>query len=154
MKMNLTFAVEESYNNSTYLREEQYQSADNLNARIEIHRRFSTAKKEWNDFIFEHIPPFSQANFKGLALGCGNATQWRENQSRFPRNMRMVLSEFSYGMLQEPDLPLRKMSDSDFARWMPSTSALRRIVLILSVQIICCTMFPTSRWHCQKSGAC
>lgn len=101
MKMNSTSAVEESYNNSTYLREEQYQSADNLNARIEIHRRFSTAKKEWNDFIFEHIP-FTQANFKGLALGCGNATQWRENQSRFPRDTRMVLSEFSYGMLQEP----------------------------------------------------
>jgi len=95
--------VEEKYNDTAYLRAEQYHSARNLNARIEIHRRFSTGKKDWNDFIFEHLP-LAHSGAQGLALGCGNASQWRENKDRFPLDIRMVLSELSFGMLSEPRL--------------------------------------------------
>jgi len=95
--------VEEKYNDTTYLKEEQYHSAGNLNARIEIHKRFSTGKKDWNDFIFEHLP-LAQSEIRGLALGCGNASQWRENKDRFPMDVRIILSELSFGMLCEPRL--------------------------------------------------
>lgn len=100
MKKSLKPNVEDSYNNPVYLREEQYHSADNLNARIEIHKRFSTGKKAWNDFIFEHLP--LTPGVVGLALGCGNASQWRANQVRFAEDCNIVLSELSYGMLREP----------------------------------------------------
>ena len=103
MKFGSNSLIENSYNNSAYLKEEQYHSAGNLNARIEIHKRFSTGKKAWNDFIFEHLP-LTQPGIRGLALGCGNAMQWRENQARYPLDIRIVLSELSFGMLSEPRL--------------------------------------------------
>ena len=92
--------VEDNYNDPKYLSEHQYGDAGNLNARIDIHRRFSTADQAWHDFVFEHLPV--GLGVQGLALGCGNASQWRENQARFPSDFHMVLSEFSYGMLEEP----------------------------------------------------
>ena len=100
MTENSEMMTNKAYNDPKYLSTRQYQTASNLNARIEVHKRFSTAEQPWHDFVFEHLP-ISPAG-KGLALGCGNASQWQANQARFPQDLRMVLSDYSYGMLQEP----------------------------------------------------
>ncbi len=100
MTENTDKNTNQAYNDPNYLSTKQYQTAANLNARIEVHKRFSTAKQPWHDFVFEHLPLSSQCT--GLALGCGNASQWQANQVRFPQDLRMFLSEYSYGMLQEP----------------------------------------------------
>lgn len=94
--------IDQFYNDPDYLVARQYETAENLNARIAIHKRFSTGEKPWHDFVFEYLPLSTASN--GLALGCGNASQWRENQARFPKDFRMVLSDYSFGMLQEPRL--------------------------------------------------
>ncbi len=100
MTFDDTKSIPDYYNNPDYLKAQQYHDAGNLNARIEIHKRFSTGEKDWNDFIFKNLP--LKSNAKSLALGCGNAAQWRHNQSRFPQDLRMVLSDLSFGMLNEP----------------------------------------------------
>ena len=82
-----------------YLRQVQYRTADNLNARIQIHKRFTTGTQTWEDFIFEHLPDLSGKRL--LALGCGNATQWRINQHRFAPNARIILTDISEGMMAE-----------------------------------------------------
>ena len=90
--------------NRDYLRQVQYRTADNLNARIQIHRLFSTSTQPWESFIFEHLPDLSGR--KLLALGCGNATQWRANRQRFAPDATIVLTDLSEGMLAEARVEL------------------------------------------------
>lgn len=82
-----------------YLRQEQYRTAENLNARIQIHKRFSTGTQSWEDFVFEHLPDLSGKRL--LALGCGNSTQWRANRQRFAPDATIFLTDLSEGMLAE-----------------------------------------------------
>lgn len=99
----------ESEANSTdrdYLRQVQYHTADNLNARIQIHKRFSTGSQAWEDFIFEFLPDLSGKRL--LALGCGNATQWRANRQRFATDAAIVLTDLSEGMLAEARADLER----------------------------------------------
>jgi ubiquinone/menaquinone biosynthesis C-methylase UbiE len=76
---------------------EQYKSSDNLNTRIQLHARFSLSTVPWHRWIFNHIdvPPDGRV----LELGCGPGTLWLENQDRVPVGLRLVLSDFSSGML-------------------------------------------------------
>ena len=80
-----------------YLRHFQYVDATNLNARIAVHSLFSTGKEKWTDFIFRYLRIFP--NIRVLALGCGNATQWQANASRFPPDCAIHLTDLSHGML-------------------------------------------------------
>jgi len=75
-----------------YLRQVQYGSADNLNARIQIHKRFTNSTQAWEDFILSYLPDLSGKRL--LALGCGNAVQWRKNQHRFAPNAIIVLTVY------------------------------------------------------------
>jgi len=90
----------ESYSaDPNYLRQVQYRTADNLNARIQIHKRFNTSTQTWEEFIFAHLPDLGGKRL--LALGCGNATQWRANRQRFAPDAAIVLTDLSEGMLAE-----------------------------------------------------
>ena len=89
-----------------YLRRVQYGSAVNLNARIQIHKRFTTSNRTWEDFVFEHLPDLGGKSL--LALGCGNAVQWRTNQHRFAPDASIILTDLSEGMLQEARADLRE----------------------------------------------
>jgi len=88
-----------------YLRQVQYGSANNLKARIQIHKRFTNSTEVWEGFIFEHLPDLSGKRL--LALGCGNATQWRKNQDRFAADATIVLTDLSEGMLEEARADLK-----------------------------------------------
>lgn len=88
-----------------YLRQVQYGSANNLNARIQIHKRFTNSAEVWEDFIFGHLPDLSGKRL--LALGCGNAVQWRKNQDRFAPDATIVLTDLSEGMLAEARADLK-----------------------------------------------
>ena len=80
-----------------YLQNDQYHSAVNLNHRIALHERFSTNKTHWAEWIFQHLA-VKEAH-RVLAVGCGNATQWRENVGRYPQETQFVLMDLSVGML-------------------------------------------------------
>jgi ubiquinone/menaquinone biosynthesis C-methylase UbiE len=98
-----------------YLLQEQYHNASNLNARIQLHVRFSTNKYGWHRWIFDHLqlPPTCRI----LELGCGPATLWQENLDRIPAGWHITLTDFSPGMLQEAQQHLQHSSHQfTFAR--------------------------------------
>lgn len=86
-------------NNPCYLSSIQYYDSGNLSSRQIIHQKFSTGLLNWHDFIFELAKVKPEMSV--LALGCGNAAQWKDNQSRYPDNCRIFLSDFSPGMLHD-----------------------------------------------------
>lgn len=85
------------------LRSEQYKTPSNLEARIELHNRFSQNPQGWAPWLFDQIG--AGPNDRLLELGCGPAFLWRQSMERVPPGWRLVLSDFSEGMV-------------DAARWV------------------------------------
>lgn len=83
----------------SYLLNEQYKDASNLNARFQLHARFSVNKRGWNRWVFDQfrIAPGSRI----LELGCGPGKLWLSNLDRIADDWQITLSDFSPGMLQE-----------------------------------------------------
>jgi ubiquinone/menaquinone biosynthesis C-methylase UbiE len=78
---------------------EQYRNASNLNARIQLHARFSTNKYGWLCWVFDrfNIPPENQI----LELGCGPGNLWLQNRDRIPDGWALTISDISAGMVEE-----------------------------------------------------
>ena len=80
--------------------EEQYATDANLNARIELHRRFST-NPTWGSWLFEQELGETSANAKILEIGCGPATTlWGANLGRIDPTWTITLADFSAGMIE------------------------------------------------------
>jgi ubiquinone/menaquinone biosynthesis C-methylase UbiE len=84
-----------------YLLKQQYRDASNLNARMQLHERFSTNPRGWHPWVFDHLQLPPEARL--LEVGCGPGTLWRENRGRIPAGWEITLSDFSPGMLQEAE---------------------------------------------------
>ncbi len=82
-----------------YLLHYQYKDAANLNARIQLHERFSTQTYDWQRWVFDSIQAKPRSRI--LEIGCGPARLWLNNFDRIPKNWHITLSDFSPGMLQE-----------------------------------------------------
>ncbi|MBN1430003.1 MAG: methyltransferase domain-containing protein [Anaerolineae bacterium] len=78
---------------------DQYKNAKQLNARIQLHQRFSTNKYGWHRWAFDQfsLPPHGRI----LELGCGSGELWLENIDRIPAKWEITLSDSSVGMLQQ-----------------------------------------------------
>ena len=92
----------------SYLRDHQYGDASNLNARIALHRRFSTNDYPFARWEFDHYVDPAPAIYEPLPeaarvleLGTGPATLWRENLPRVPSGWSITLTDLSPGMLEE-----------------------------------------------------
>ena len=81
-----------------YLKNDQYKDETNLDARVEIHRRFSTNSYGWFNWIFDALVKLPE-DAKILELGCGPGHMWRECASRIPSTWDITLSDLSSGML-------------------------------------------------------
>ena len=77
---------------------EQYANAENLNTRISIHQKYSTNKMGFGNWIFSNykITP----GMKVLELGCGTGDMWKGHEDLISQCDRLVLSDFSEGMLE------------------------------------------------------
>ena len=77
----------------------QYRDSSNLNARVELHARFSSNKYGWQHWVFDQLdlPPHARV----LELGCGMGELWRENLERIPPGWDITLTDLSPGMLEE-----------------------------------------------------
>ena len=95
-----------------YLRGDQYLDAKNLNARIDLHRRFSTNHSNWFRWVFDQFQQPADATI--LELGCGPGLLWKQNQERLPEDWQIHLSDFSPGMLREASQNIRGISQSIF----------------------------------------
>jgi SAM-dependent methyltransferase len=82
-----------------YLRHDQYRDATNLLDRMSIHDRFSTNPQPWQRWVFDHLDGAPESRW--LELGAGPGMLWRANQDRLPAGWRVVLSDFSPGMVGE-----------------------------------------------------
>ena len=78
---------------------EQYRNADNLNARITLHRRFSTNPYGWIRWVFDqlHLP----TRCRILELGSGPGDLWLENLDRIPALWSITISDSSPGMVRQ-----------------------------------------------------
>jgi ubiquinone/menaquinone biosynthesis C-methylase UbiE len=86
------------FTDQKYLTQDQYKDASNLDARIEIHKRFSTNPQGWFNWIFDTLVKLP-AESKILELGCGSAEMWKECASRIPVSWVITLTDLSDGML-------------------------------------------------------
>ena len=75
----------------------QYENAGNLNSRMLLHQLFSTNKQGWSNWVFQNYR--LEAGQLILELGCGNGSFWAANAHKLPDNIRLILSDFSEGML-------------------------------------------------------
>ncbi len=80
-----------------YLKSQQYRSANNLEARMNLHRRFGLNEQPWADWLMEQIPVASGCRV--VDIGCGPGTLWRENAARLPQG-EFVLADLSAGMVK------------------------------------------------------
>jgi ubiquinone/menaquinone biosynthesis C-methylase UbiE len=81
-----------------YLKKDQYRDSSNLDARVAIHKRFSTNPYGWMNWVFDHLIKLPE-DAKILELGCGPGYLWQENISRVPAGWSIDLSDLSPGML-------------------------------------------------------
>jgi len=82
----------------------QYPDASNLQARADLHQRYSTNPYDWQQWVYDQldVPPSSRV----LELGCGPGQLWRQalarqNLERLPQGWEVVLTDLSPGMAEE-----------------------------------------------------
>ena len=99
-----------SIDDQTDLLENQYKTPVNLNARANLHARFSTNRQGWLNWIFSHFdfPPDPSI----LEAGCGPGTLWLENLGRLSRSWKFTLTDFSSGMLEQARASLSEASSN------------------------------------------
>lgn len=98
--------------NQAYLLDQQYKNAANLNARVQLHERFSTNPYNWFCWVFDQYDLPESCRI--LELGCGPAEIWRKNQQRIPQGWQITLSDFSAGMLAQARQNLADTRPFDF----------------------------------------
>jgi SAM-dependent methyltransferase len=86
----------------------QYENANNISARIRLHKDYSTNKQGWFPWIYETAiaPVFNQTGISGrkikiLELGCGDGSLWTTNLEPLPSNVKITLSDISEGMIRD-----------------------------------------------------
>lgn len=78
---------------------DQYRNASNVSARIRLHKDYSQNKQGWFPWIYEQCG--ISEHMRVLELGCGNGALWQENIERLPKNLTVLLSDISEGMLRD-----------------------------------------------------
>jgi len=86
------------FTDQQYLKSDQYKDATNLDARVEIHKRFSMNSYGWCKWVFDNLLKLPW-NARILELGCGPGYLWKENVSRIPVGWDITLSDLSSGMV-------------------------------------------------------
>lgn len=76
----------------------QYLDDKNLSIRINLHAKYSTNPKGFVPWLFEQYA-FSE-NLCILELGCGNGNQWEGRIDTLPKGCKLILSDFSSGMVE------------------------------------------------------
>ena len=80
-----------------FLRDHQYKDASNLQARIDLHGRYSTNPQPFWTWAFDFLE--LPENAEVLEVGCGTGMFWQVNADRVPPGWRVTLTDLSAGML-------------------------------------------------------
>ena len=87
---------------------DQYSTADNLDIRISLHKKYSVNKQGFGNWIFSNYQ--IEEGMSVLELGCGNGEMWLGKDDIIRRCSRLVLSDASEGMLKSAK---EKLHDQD-----------------------------------------
>lgn len=90
----------------------QYGTADKLNTRISIHAKYSVNKQGFGNWITEHYRFPEHASV--LELGCGTGDMWKGKRDLAAICGRLILSDFSAGMLDQAKETLKDMSGIEY----------------------------------------
>ena len=85
----------------------QYENANNISARIRLHKDYSTNKQGWFPWIYDTaLAPFiekkgASSTVEILELGCGEGSLWLENIHKLPNHLHISVSDISEGMIRD-----------------------------------------------------
>ena len=91
--------------NDTASVKKQYRNSDNLNTRISIHDKYSVNKQGFGNWISDHYE--IKEGMTVLELGCGTGSMWAGKDELIRKCGRLILSDFSEGMLTKTRATLR-----------------------------------------------
>lgn len=98
-----------------FLLNDQYRDSSNLDARIVLHRRFSSNQTGWFRWTVDQwrIPPVARV----LDIGCGPAALWCDQLARVPRGWKITLADLSPGMIDRARANLAAAGAADDRRF-------------------------------------
>lgn len=77
----------------------QYVNAANISSRITLHSSYSVNPQGWFPWVMEQCGLMDGQNV--LEVGCGNGELWKENLGRLPKDLRVILTDLSDGMIRD-----------------------------------------------------
>lgn len=77
----------------------QYLNASNISSRIYLHNRYSQNSQGWFPWVFEQCN--IDKGMRILEIGCGDGTFWVLNKEKLPIQCKVLVSDFSAGMLRD-----------------------------------------------------
>ncbi len=86
-----------SLSNTTAYVKQQYATSANLDARIALHQKYSTASEHFHDWLFAHVQ--LPDNARVLEIGCGSGALWERVRVNMPLAWKITLTDFSFGMV-------------------------------------------------------
>jgi SAM-dependent methyltransferase len=88
-----------SHTDRRYLLTDQYRNSGNVTRRFDLHEQCSVNPYGWHPWVFDQFefPPDARI----LELGSGPAYLWAKNADRIHSGWRLVLSDFSKGMISD-----------------------------------------------------
>lgn len=92
--------------------QKQYANADNLNTRIAFQQRFSQNTYGFSRWLMDQYD--FPASARVLELGCGTGSMWAGKEELAASFSRLVLTDFSSGMLEEAKANLAGLPKAEF----------------------------------------
>lgn len=98
---------------------ENYSTSKNLTQRISLHEKYSTNKMGFKNWIlsyyeFENVESGIDKDIKVLELGCGTGDMWIEQDDLIAKCSKIILSDFSEGMLETTKENLSQYDNIEF----------------------------------------
>jgi DNA-binding transcriptional MerR regulator/phospholipid N-methyltransferase len=85
---------------------DQYKNSVNVDARINLHHKFSLNPQGWYCWIYDLLSIKQKPRI--LEVGCGNGQLWKDNLDRLPAMLPITLSDISSGMLRNAQENLKE----------------------------------------------
>ncbi|HEV2088369.1 MAG TPA: class I SAM-dependent methyltransferase [Cryptosporangiaceae bacterium] len=89
------------YHDAASLRGYHYRDGSHLDARVRLHRDFTTASVPWYRWVFDQLVAHTPDVAAVLEVGAGTGTLWTTNLDRLPMAWWVWLTDLSPGMVAE-----------------------------------------------------